>query len=86
MDDKFILYDVLNMEKNMVGNMAVALNEASCDKIYDIYYKMFDGVSLGAKNLFNIGYNNGWYMLEEQGKTKVKSSYDKLNKSLNEDC
>lgn len=86
MDDKFILYDVLNTEKNIVCNMAVSLNEASCDEIYDMYYKMFEEISSSAKKLFNIGFNNSWYVLEEQGKTKIKSSYDKLNKSLKDDC
>lgn len=82
----YILYDVLNSEKNMVVNMAVSLNEASCEEIYNLYYKMFEGLSSGAKNLFNIGFNNGWYVLEEQGKTKVNNSYEKLKKSFKEDC
>ena len=35
MNDKFILYDMLNTEKNMKINTATALNEASCDEIYN---------------------------------------------------
>lgn len=86
MDDKFILYDILNTEKNMCVNMAISLNEASCEEIYNLYYKMFEGISSGSKELFNIGFNNKWYVLEEQVKTKINSSYDKLKKSFKEDC
>ena len=39
MKAKYILFDILNTEKNMKINMACALNEASCDEVYDLYYK-----------------------------------------------
>lgn len=86
MDEKYILYDVLNTEKNIVVNMATSLNEASCEDIYNLYYKMFNDISIISKNLFNIGYNNEWYTLEQQNKTKISNSYDKLNKTYKNDC
>ena len=42
MNDKFILYDMLNTEKNMKINTATALNEASCDEIYDLYHEILN--------------------------------------------
>ena len=50
MNDKFILYDMLNTEKNMKINTATALNEASCDEIYILYHEMFEDISSSAKN------------------------------------
>ena len=38
MNDKKIVEDILETEKNLVANMATALNEASCSEIYDSYH------------------------------------------------
>ena len=84
MNDKFILYDMLNTEKNIKINTATALNEASCDEIYDLYHEMFEDISTSAKNLFTIGFNNNWYTLEETNQTKIKESHTKLNNTLKE--
>lgn len=85
MNDKFILYDMLNTEKNMKINTATALNEASCDEIYILYHEMFEDISETAKNLFTIGFNNNWYTLEETTKTKINESHTKLKNSLKEE-
>lgn len=85
MNDKFILYDMLNTEKNMKINTATALNEASCDEIYNLYHGIFEDISSSAKNLFTIGFNNNWYTLEETTQTKIKESHTKLKNSLKEE-
>lgn len=82
MKDEDMLKDVLDTEKNIVANMAVALNEASCDNIYNAYLNIFEELSKEAKVLFNIAYNNSWYTLEESTTTKINTEYDKLSKEL----
>ncbi len=82
MNDKYILYDILETEKNIVVNTAIALNEASCTPIYDAYFEMFDTISKEAKTLFNLAYNKNWYTLEEATKTKIEQEYTKLNSEL----
>lgn len=84
MDDKFILYDILNTEKNIKVNTAISLNEASCNEIYNLYHEIFEDISELAKTLFNIGYNNNWYTLEEPTQTKIKESHTKLKNTLKE--
>ena len=84
MNDKFILYDMLNTEKNMKINTATALNEASCDEVYDLYYKMFERISDAAKDLFTLGYNNSWYQLDQTTKTKISENHTKLKNELEE--
>lgn len=83
MSDKYYLNDLLASEKNMVVNMATSLNEASCDKIYKVYHKMFEDVSKEAADLFIIGFNRGWFTLEEVPSKKIQTEYDKLNEELN---
>ena len=82
MNDKYMVYDVLETEKNMVVNTAIALNEASCTPIYDTYYEMFDAISKESKTLFTLAYNKNWYTLEKGTKTKIEQEYDKLSKEL----
>lgn len=82
MKDKEILEDILETEKNMVVNLATALNEASCKELYDKIFEMFTDVSNMQKNLFTIAYNKGWYQLEEEQENKVCEKYNKLKKEL----
>ena len=84
MKAKYILFDILNTEKNMKINMACALNEASCDVVYDLYYKIFERISDAAKDLFTLGYNNSWYQLDQTTKTKISENHTKLKNELEE--
>lgn len=78
MEDKYFLNDILASEKNMVVNMAISLNEASCDNIYKLYHKMFEDASKEAADLFVIGFNRGWFTLDEIPSSKITTAYDKL--------
>ena len=83
MTAKDMMADILESEKNIVVNMAISLNEASCDTLYKKYYTIFEEISMQTKELFAIAYNKGWYQLEEAPKTKLAKEHDKLQKDLN---
>lgn len=78
MEDKYYLEDILECEKNMVVNLSISLNEASCDEIYQKYLKMFELVSKKAKDLFTIAYQNNWYQLENVDANKIKKDLKKM--------
>lgn len=82
MNDKYMLYDILESEKNLVVNTSIALNEASCTPIYETYFEIFQSASTSCKTLFNLAYNKNWYTLEEATKTKVDQEHTKLKKEL----
>jgi spore coat protein CotF len=82
MKDKDIIADILETEKNMVVNMAIALNEASCQNLYDKYFEMFTGLSQATKNLFALAYNNSWYQLEQANQDKILEASTKLNNEI----
>lgn len=82
MENKYILFDLLNSEKNLTTNLSIALNESSCEEYYDLLFKMFEDISKLSKKLFTLGYNNSWYTLEETTKTKINTDLNKLNKEL----
>lgn len=79
-----MINDILECEKNMTVNMAISLNEASCDNIYNIFFDMFQKISKECKILFNIAYNKNLYTLEKAEKQKITQAKTKLNKELNE--
>lgn len=85
MKEKYYLFDILANEKQMVANTAIALNEASCDLIYDTYFDMFKKLSKEAKDLFNIAFNNDWYSLTEVEDKILDDEIKKLEADLN-DC
>ncbi len=77
-----MLYDVLETEKNIIVNTAIALNEASCTPIYNTYFEIFNEISKASKKLFNLAYNKNWYTLEESKKNKIQQEYNKISKEL----
>ena len=82
MDEKYCLFDILESEKNMGVNMAIALNEASNDTLYKKLFKMFESISESSKRLFTIAYNNNWYKLENAEEIKICAEIKKLKKEL----
>lgn len=82
MTDQYILADILESEKNMTVNMAIALNEASSSHIYDCYYNIFRELSNETKILFNLAYCHNWYTLESAEKTKIDKEITKIKKEL----
>ena len=77
-----MLYDVLETEKNIIVNTAIALNEASCTPIYNTYFEIFNEISKASKKLFNLAYNKNWYTLEQSKKNKIQQEYNKISKEL----
>lgn len=82
MNNEYMLKDILNTEKGLVLNMATALNEASNEVIYNVFFEIFTNLSQQTKLLFNIAYNNSWYTLEEAPKNKIIQEINKLSDDL----
>lgn len=84
MNDCDYLNSVLTIEKNMSNNYSVALNEASNDYIYEDYFAMFEDTKDAARDLYNLMFKYGWYILEEADDSKVKQSIKKLETQIKE--
>lgn len=84
MQDKYYLNDILEMEKNMTVNMAIALNEASHEKLYNEFFKIFEAISEETKELFKIAYNKNWYQLENAKENKINTQIKKMCSEI--DC
>lgn len=84
LNDKYMINDILETEKNMTVNMAISLNEASCENIYNVFFDIFQNISKECKILFNIAYNKNLYVLEQAENKKITCAKSKLTKELNE--
>lgn len=83
MNDKEYIMDILESEKNLSVNMTFALNEASCDKLYKSYLKMFENINKKVKEIFDLSYKLGFYKLEKEEVKKIKSTIKTLTQDLN---
>ena len=54
MNDKDYLNTLLEIEKNMSNNLSVALNEASCDKIFNFEFLLFTETKGMARDLYDL--------------------------------
>lgn len=82
MTDKEYIMDTLDTLKSLSVNMTYALNEASCDKLYKEYLKMFENINKETKEVFDLAYKLGYYTLEKEANTKIKASIKTLNQEL----
>ena len=82
MNDKEYIMDILESEKNLSVNMTYALNEASCDKLYKSYLKMFENINKKVKEIFDLSYKLGFYKLEREEGKKIKSTIKTLTQEL----
>lgn len=84
MNDRDFLNDVLESEKNLSNNLAIALNEASNDAFFQDILDMFIESKKMARQLYNLMFQNGWYTLEKAEATKISQKSTELSPRLNE--
>jgi len=82
LNDCDYLNDILQSEKCMVKDISIALTEASCDYITNIFYDIFDEVLEMQKRAFNLMFKKGWYSLESAEETKIDQKYQELQQKI----
>ena len=80
--DKDKFYEVTNKVKDMEKNMTIALTEASNEKLYNAYLKMFDDIKNMQREAYELMFEFGWYSLEEAKTTKVDTLIKELETKL----
>ena len=88
LNDRDYLTDILNAEKHLNVDMAIALNEASNDTLYEKLYEFSVKIKQTQRNLYNLAFQKGWYTLEEVPRKKIDEKYNSLIKKYDElnDC
>lgn len=84
MNDKDYMNSILSSLKEMSKNYVVALTEASNEVLFKKLKKDFDKIIDAQRAVYEVMFENGWYMLEEADKTKVNEKYKMLCRELSE--
>ena len=82
MNDKDYLNSLLEIEKNMSNNLSIALNEASCDKVYNFEFLLFSETKGMARDLYDMMFECGWYSLEKAEKNKISEALNEMETNL----
>ena len=84
LNDKDYITNILMFFKAFDKNMTTALTEASNEILFTKYYKMYDkGIKL-QRNLYELMFKNGWYVLEEVPSKNVIKLSNTLTQELND--
>ena len=82
MNDKDYITSMLEIEKAMVKDYAVALTEASNEDLYNDYYDLFDEASGTQREIYNLMFQKGWYSIETAEDTKITQKLNMLEQEL----
>lgn len=82
LNDKDYISSLLSTLKQLVKNYAVSLTEASCEELYEEYKEMFDTYSSLQREVYELMFRKGWYVLEQADTNKISSKYQTLNQEF----
>ena len=82
LNDKDYLDSLLSTLKQFVKNYAVILTEVSNETLYGEYKEMFDTYSSLQREVYEIMFRKGWYVLEKCDANKISNKYQTLNQKF----
>ncbi len=84
LNEKDYLTSLLTSLKNMEKNYCIAMTEASCEELYQKYLEIFLNISATQREVYELMFLNGWYVLEKAESNKIQDKYQTLNQDLND--
>jgi len=84
LNDKDYLNSLLSSLKEMVKNYSVALTEASCENLYNMYKEIYDKYLKMQRAVYELAFRKGWYTLEVAEANKISDKYLTLNNEYND--
>ena len=82
LNDKDYMNYLLSTLKEMVKNYSVTLTEASCEPLYHKFKEMFLEYAALQREVYELMFKKGWYVLERAEQTKIDSKYQTLNQEF----
>ena len=82
LNNKDYMNSLLSCLKEMVKNYAVALTEVSNENLYNEYKSMFDDYSNLQREVYELMFKKGWYVIEKAEQQKLDSKYQTLNQEF----
>lgn len=82
LNDKDYINSLLSTLKEMSKNYVVALTEASNEFLFKQYKDMFENYIDMQREVYELMFKKGWYVLEEAPSVKVNSKYQTLSEEF----
>lgn len=82
LNDKDYMNSLLSSLKEIVKNYATALTEASNEFLYNEYKNMFDIYSKLQRDVYELMFRKGWYVLEVAEQNKINSKFQTLSQEF----
>ena len=80
LNDKDYITCVLTSLKELEKNYAIALTEASNEELFQKYFNIFENISRLQREVYEVMFKKGWYILEQAEQLKIQNKYQTLNK------
>ena len=84
MNDKDYINSLLSSLKDMCKNYSIALTEASNETLYNKYKSMYDTYSKLQRDVFELMFRKGWYVLESSPTDKINNKFNNLKQEFND--
>ena len=84
LNEKDYLSSFLSCLKEMEKNYVVAITEASNESLYQKYLSVFLEVASLQRDVYELMFRNGWYVLEKADNSKINQKYQTLSNCFSE--
>ena len=84
LNDKDYLNSLLSSLKEMSKNYTLSLTEASNETLYNEYKLMFNDYISMQRDVYELMFRKGWYVLEKSDSNKINNKYQTLKQGLDD--
>ena len=78
LNDKDYITCLVSTLKELAKNYAMAMTEASCEALYSVYKEAFLSISELQREVYEVMFRKGWYILEASDVSKIDSKCQTL--------
>lgn len=83
LNDKDYLNSILSLLKEMEKNYTIVLTEVSNEHLFSKYNNMFDNIKNLQREVYELSFKKGWYVLEKVEENKITEKHNTLNQEFN---
>lgn len=84
LNEKDYITCLLSNLKTMSKGYALAMSEASCESLYNVYKEIFFNISTLQREVYEVMFRKGWYVLEKVDTNKINSKKNILMQEYND--
>ena len=78
LNEKDAISCLITTLKEMAKGYTIAMTEASCESLYNVYKEAFLSIGDLQREVYEIMFRKGWYILEKSDVNKINSKHQML--------